>query len=243
MSEVFDREIYIDKPLVYENIVESFLDTNEKLIIFEIGSCECEDTIKLSRLFPSSHIIATEPIKENRICGVKYLKEYAVKNVWLTYYAFSDFIGEAEMYVSSGTTSDIIISDWDCGNKSSSLLEPAKHLEIWPWIEFELKERVPVTTIDHFVEMINKMPHEETPKIDKIDFIHMDVQGAELNVLKGAKDMISKINLIFMEVSGVELYKNQPLKEDVKDFMEFHNFRLIYDNVEEVSGDQLWKKK
>ena len=243
MSEIFDRELYIDKPLIYENILDNFLDVYSKLVIFEIGACECEDTIKLSRLFPLSHIISTEPILENRLCGIKYLKEYDIKNVWLTYYAFSDFVGEAEMFISSGEPTDIIVSDWDCGNKSSSLLEPVKHLEIWPWIEFKHKQKVPVTTLDHFVDMINKMPHSEVPKIDKINFIHMDVQGAELKVLSGAQKMLPNIDFIFMEVSDVELYKNQPLKQNVKDFMEFHNFMLVYDSVNEVSGDQLWKRK
>jgi hypothetical protein len=36
------------------------------------------------------------------------------------------------------------------------------------------------------------------------------------------------------------LYKNQPLKNDVANFMQLNNFVNILDTVNEVSGDQLY---
>jgi hypothetical protein len=77
-------------------------------------------------------------------------------------------------------------------------------------------------------------------QIDTIDFIHMDVQGAELKVLAGAGDLISRIKAVWTEVERIPLYAGQPLKSDVERFMEDHAFLKLKDTVGAVSGDQLF---
>lgn len=71
----------------------------------------------------------------------------------------------------------------------------------------------------------------------------MDVQGAELMVLKGAENFIKNINMIWLEVEAVELYKAQPLKNDVEQFMLDNNFTKIKDTVYNEAGDQFWVNK
>lgn len=68
----------------------------------------------------------------------------------------------------------------------------------------------------------------------------MDVQGAELMVLEGAGDFISSIKAIWLEVSKVHFYKNQPLENDVRRFMDLNNFILIKNEVYGEQGDQLY---
>ena len=68
----------------------------------------------------------------------------------------------------------------------------------------------------------------------------MDVQGAELMVLKGAGELIEHIKLIWLEVESVELYKDQPVRSDVEAFMRDNGFQLLKDTVGRVSGDQLY---
>ncbi len=79
--------------------------------------------------------------------------------------------------------------------------------------------------------------------INNIDLAFIDVQGAELMVLKGAGDFIKNIEAIWMEVESIELYANQPLKNDVESFMKSHGFIKIIDTVDEVAGDQLYVKR
>ena len=76
-----------------------------------------------------------------------------------------------------------------------------------------------------------------------VDFIHIDVQGAELKVLKGAENNIRKIKAIWLEVEKISLYKNQPLNCDVENFFERNNFLKIKDTVGNISGDQLYINK
>lgn len=49
--------------------------------------------------------------------------------------------------------------------------------------------------------------------------LKMDVQGYELNVLKGADILLSKIDLIYTEVSFRELYEGQPLINEITEFL------------------------
>ena len=47
-------------------------------------------------------------------------------------------------------------------------------------------------------------------EIEKIDFIKIDVQGSELQVLEHAKRILPEVLVIQVEVEFVELYKGQP---------------------------------
>ena len=139
----------------------------------------------------------------------------------------------AEFFLSEGEPDDLKNDDnWNYGNKSSSLLPPSeemkKHTE---WLNFKNKIQVNTLRLDNYVA---------GKKIEGIDFIHMDVQGAELMVLDGAGVFLNKIKLIWLEVEAVELYKGQPLKSNVEEYMQKNNFVNVLDTVDNISGDQLY---
>ena len=90
----------------------------------------------------------------------------------------------------------------------------------------------------------------EENNINHIDLLCMDVQGYELNVLKGADDFIKNIKYIIMEepkliINSIYLgtnhskYINAPTSEEIKIFMNNNNFfeierideNFIEDNV------------
>ena len=69
----------------------------------------------------------------------------------------------------------------------------------------------------------------ETEKINTVDFIKIDIQGAELDVFKGANKCLENILSIVSEVEFIQIYKNQPLFGDVCSFLNrkdimFHKF-------------------
>ncbi len=227
----FDRKDYINQPLAIETELKLLFDQNAALNIFEIGACEGEESIKYSWLFPHSKIYCFEPLPDNiKLIHDNFLR-YGVSNAIYYNKALSSTNGTAEFYVSSGRPKGVIESDWDYGNKSSSLLTPAKHLETAKFIHFEKKIEVETITLKSFCSANG---------INSIDFIHMDVQGAELMVLEGAGDLISSINAIWLEVSKVDLYKNQPLAKDVKKFMKDNKFILVTSEINGIQGDQLY---
>src|SRR5687768_10582879 len=118
---VFDRSIYINEPTPIEHELKTMFLPNEPIIIFEIGACEGEDSVKYSRLFPNSKIFAFEPIPDNIKLIEKNLLKYNIGNVLFFNKALSDNIGWAEFFISEGKPQNAPETDWDYGNKSSSL--------------------------------------------------------------------------------------------------------------------------
>ncbi|MCA6364011.1 MAG: FkbM family methyltransferase [Bacteroidetes bacterium] len=61
----------------------------------------------------------------------------------------------------------------------------------------------------------------------QIDFLKMDVQGAELLVLKGAQHVLKRTSFLWIEVSFKPLYKGSATFDEVYRYMNDSGFRLI----------------
>jgi FkbM family methyltransferase len=76
--------------------------------------------------------------------------------------------------------------------------------------------------------------------LDRLDFIKIDVEGFEPNVLEGAAETISRCRpVMFIEVNREALKRNGYTPEDVykKLFNLRYSFKNLYD-TEDLSGDQ-----
>lgn len=60
------------------------------------------------------------------------------------------------------------------------------------------------------------------------NFLKLDVQGYELEVLKGAASILNRVEVVLMEVSLLEINQGAPLIKDVINFMDQHSF-VCYD--------------
>jgi FkbM family methyltransferase len=231
-----NRDKYINSIILetQERILKSIVSLDENAIFFDIGACEGESSIRYSTLFPNAIIYTFEPLPSNFELVKNNITNYKKDKINPVQLCLSDTIGETTFHVSSGNPDNADESNWNYGNKSSSLLAPAKTKEVHSWLKFEEAITVQTSTLKQFC--IDK-------NIAVIDFIHMDVQGAELMVLKGAEDFIKHINMIWLEVEAVELYKGQPLKHDVENFMLQIGFLKLEDTVYTTAGDQFWARK
>jgi FkbM family methyltransferase len=63
--------------------------------------------------------------------------------------------------------------------------------------------------------------------IDHIDFLKIDTQGNDLNVVKSLGQNINSVSTIELEVQLKSLYKNASTKPEIIDFMNNKNFVLI----------------
>lgn len=217
---------------IHQELLKIF-NTKSAITIFDIGACECDDSIRYAVMFPYSKIYAFEPIKENYKKCVMNTFEYRNIKVFNCALGKEKYI--TEMYVSSGCPEGKQNTDrHNWGNKSSSLLKPKEHLNIHNWCEFKETQPVIVDRIDNICSFL---------KIQNIDYIHMDCQGSELIVLQGAGEMIKNIQAIYLEISIIEMYANQPLKNDVEEFMIKNRFKKVFEVMDVVQGDQFWIRK
>lgn len=64
-------------------------------------------------------------------------------------------------------------------------------------------------------------------EIGDIDYLKIDVQGAELSVFKGAANLLAQVGIIHTEVEFVELYEKQPLFADVDSYLRANGFEFV----------------
>ena len=228
MSKELVEDMYHPIALLYE-----IYNKNENLIIFDIGACEGESSIFYSEHFPNAKLYTFEPVPSNFELVKRNTALYPAINPFQI--ALSNQNGTATFHVSSGNPDHIDKNDnTDYGNKSSSLLSPELHTTTHKWLKFENKIEVQTQILSDFCK---------EKEISKIDFIHIDVQGAELMVFEGANKFMQNIDCVWMEVEEVELYKGQPLKADVEKFMYERNFFKVLDTTNGQAGDQFYAKK
>lgn len=102
--------------------------------------------------------------------------------------------------------------------QDSSIYSPNRNfLENFPNPErFDVvgKEKISVTKMDSL-------------DISSPDFMKLDIQGGELNALKGASSYLNDTLGLELEVEFIELYSNQPLFGDVCDYLSTKGFEFI----------------
>jgi FkbM family methyltransferase len=223
---------YIESPHPVEELLYQMFSKDDKLVIFDIGACEGEDSIRYRRIFPNSLVFSFEPLPENYELLKKNISTFSAEQIRTFNLALSDSSGNATLNVSSGSPENNEHgAEWNYGNKSSSLLEPGQVVRAHQWLKFEKKINVETKTLHSVFE---------ESKLEMIDLVHMDVQGAEMKVLKGAGASLKKINAIWLEVGEIEYYQDQPLKKDIEAFLAQNNFYLVKTLSQGKAGDQLY---
>lgn len=202
-------------------------------VVFDIGSCEGEDSLRYARLFPHAKIFAVEPLSANQAHIRHHLTRHRADRCELVPLAFSDREGFAELHVSSGAPDEKFSGDdWNYGNKSSSLLPPGLVGSHWlTWLQFNKTETVSTTTLDLFCTRRG---------IPAIDYAHIDVQGAEGLVLDGASAMLPRITALFLEVADAEVYKGQKLRAEIDAWLRARGFRRVWEDNREIESDVLY---
>lgn len=65
---------------------------------------------------------------------------------------------------------------------------------------------------------------DDVPEAGGVDYLKMDVQGAELDILRGAERTLSSALVVHTEVAFVEMYRGQPLFAEVDAELRRHGF-------------------
>jgi FkbM family methyltransferase len=172
------------------------------------------------------NIIFVEPIQKtfNKLAEVVTEKNSDTEcNVELWNKALGNKIGVVEMYVEEVNL-----------GQSSSILKPEFHLYQYPGIVFPYRETVEISTLNNELKNNSR----------EYNVMNIDVQGYELEVLKGSTDILDKIDIINTEVNKVHMYENCPLIQEIDSFLSSYDFVKVHEDwMGEVWGDAIYVKR
>jgi FkbM family methyltransferase len=188
--------------------VQSVLVKNENPVIFDIGAHVGSVTARYRKIFPGGTIHVFEPFRES----FQALKERfgSCPAVRLNETAITDSVGRT-------------IFNANVSSKTNSILKSDPRVsESWvgPFHDTTSTIEVPTTTIDAYCE---------ANAIDRIDILKLDVQGAELQALNGAKSTLQRhcARQIYMEVLIAPTYVSQPRFEDYLQFLRSVGYEVL----------------
>ena len=74
------------------------------------------------------------------------------------------------------------------------------------------------------VELTSLFDFLSSENISDVDILKLDLQGHELQAIKGMAEFINSVKLIFIEVQFLEIYKDTPLFSEVETYLREKGF-------------------
>lgn len=185
-------------------------------IYFDVGANFGTSSIHIAQSEPDTIVYAFEPTPYLVLSLMS--KTSKLKNYNIVPYAVSNFNGEADFHIAGQ-------ADWGC----SSLLKFSEDTSInWPErTDFKVTQtcKVKVITLKSFI--LEK-------QINAIDYLHVDTQGSDLNVLYGLEEYLSIVKEGTIEAANKPdiLYQGQNTTQECVEFLKENNFEIcgIYSN-------------
>lgn len=122
-------------------------------------------------------------------------------------------------------------------DQSTSFYEFGVQLNYFQDLKVSSRAQVDILPIDDYIKNNVKIP-------SNYNFIYLDIEGHELEALKGMKNHLRKVDYVYSEVHFVEFNKGCPLIKDLDDFLRAYNFfRVGTFNTKKGWGDAIYSKK
>lgn len=188
-------------------VLKKYLPKNP--VIVDCGAHIGSDSIELSKIFPKAKIYSIEPIP----VIFERLKHNTRRrnNIQCFNIALSNKNGQAEFFVSSGSS-----------DASSSLLRPSEHKIDHPTVMFNDSIIVTTQTLNDWGSRNN---------VSGIDFLWLDMQGFEYQMLSSSTEALSKVKVIHTEVSLKEVYEGAIVYSEFKLWLESQGFKLVKEAI------------
>jgi len=199
--------------------VNALKDVDVKTV-FEVGARTGEETIMLSKTFPNSNVYSFE-------CNPLVIE---TTRTALTGHPRIHFFAHG-----LGDKNETLpFYSFVAGNVGASSL--------FKRIDFDRTQKETGQ-----VDIVKLIDFVKTHDIEEIDLLCMDVQGYELNILKGAEDFIKKIKYMIIEEPKINRlckhYIGAPDAEEIHEFMKKNNFVEIVRLQENLHEDNVMYKK
>jgi FkbM family methyltransferase len=174
-------------------------------IIVDVGGADGTTSKIFSGAFPNNKIYVFEPLKANYLQIEQLIIQFP--NIILIKKAVGSSLGKAIIHKAKRITSSSLYK-----------MNVDTHSEMFSDIlKVNSEEEVTITTLN-----------ESLPKDKPISIIKIDVQGYELEVLKGADSVLKRTSIIVLEVNNHDYYVGSPKYYDIDQYLRNKNF-ILYD--------------
>ncbi len=181
-------------------------------VIIDCGAHDGSDTYKMAKFWPQGKIYAFECRHDvyeqlrTRVAGLQNVQTFEI--------ALGEMTGFADFFLSAKKNP----RDENPFDAQSSLLPPTDQFVWSDVIEFCDVVKVPIITLDDWANMTG---------VKKVDFLYLDMQGAECQMLRASPRILSTVKVIYTEYSELEFYKGTVLLEEYKSWLESLGFSMI----------------
>jgi FkbM family methyltransferase len=190
--------------------------------IIHVGAHEGQEYEYYLKVLKVENIIFYEPMKDIFKKLVANCPEAICHN-----FALGNFKGEIYLNVSNS-----IDHDGNSNNgQSSSILKPDKHLMLHKEVRFDKRiDKIPIDKLDNQIF-----------DWSKFNMLVADVQGYELEVLKGAEESLIHFDYIYLEVNKDSVYMECALKPEIDEYLMKRGFLCVETNwVTSMWGDAMY---
>lgn len=184
----------------YIAIVETFLPENP--FILEAGAHSGEDTIQFAKKWPKATIFAFEPVPRFYQKILKNIRTRHITNVQAFPFGLFSSTGKRDFFYSR-----------NCGGASSYLPDAKDEKTNYA----DLRMKLPCMTLDDWAEEYG---------IDHIDFMWLDMEGAEYYMLSVSEKILKTTKVILTELSFRSFREGHTLYSMLKPFLESQGFVL-----------------
>lgn len=184
--------------------------------VLHVGAHECEEIIYYDKYLPRSKVLWVEAIPEK----VEQCKKL-----------FNDLLIEQAVVSDKIETVTFNISN---NGQSSSMLDLGSHKQHHPHIHY----------VDSFTAETKLLKDIIGNYEIDYNFINLDIQGAELNALKGMGDYLNNVDFLYTEINAEYIYKDCAIVGELDEFLlQFDLYRVETYWTEYNWGDALYMKK
>jgi FkbM family methyltransferase len=120
---------------------------------------------------------------------------------------------------------EVVLHIANNNGQSSSILALGTHKKQHPEVKFTHDISVPMMRIDSFFSYVPGQ--SERYDLKDIDYLSLDIQGAELKALHGMGSLLGQFKWAYIEVNKAAVYENCPHVNEVDAYMKSFGFRRV----------------
>jgi FkbM family methyltransferase len=214
----------VDRGVSYTDVYSEqvrLLQDRQVNTVFEVGAADGRDTLSYAALFPNARVFAFEPVP----ASFQKLKESTQQEqrICSINTALCNTVGTAKFNLAEWPDASSLFPANQTGSTFDEYNQSKAHIQ------------VQTETIDHYCQ---------EHKIDNINLLKMDAQGAEFDILNGAESMLQKgrIDLIYTEVNFMEIYQGAKSYDAIAGYLRKYGFQLhnLYGLTTNQKGQLTW---